>query len=265
MIPYTIIPSFHIGSLHINMYGIMFSLGMLLATMLAVNEAKRRKIEADNIYDLVIYLIFGTIVGARLFYVSFYWPSDMPFGFFDIFKIWEGGMAFFGGFMGALLAGFIYLKKHKMDFWTYSDIFTVPLIVGHIVGRVGDFLTGGHPGQITNLPWGVYMDGALRHPVVLYEILGLTIILLIILSLKRIRLEQGGLFLCYILLYSLQRIFLDRYRLVQTDPRTLSLTPSQIVAIILFIAALYILIVKYKNHKYNNHAGKISTHKNEVN
>lgn len=234
---------FEFGPLHINMYGIMFALGILAATFLAAQEAKRRDIDKDIIYELVIYLIIGLIIGARLFYVMFYWPKNMPLAFFDIFKVWEGGLAFFGGFIGAITAGYLFLKKNKLNFWEYADIFAVPLVVGHILGRFGDYFMGGHPGKITNLPWAIYLDNALRHPIVLYEIIGLSFIVVILLSLKKARFFNGFIFLSYVLLYSVQRMILDYFRIESTDPRYLGLTPSQYTVIILFIIVVYLMLV----------------------
>ncbi|MFA5796429.1 MAG: prolipoprotein diacylglyceryl transferase [Candidatus Woesearchaeota archaeon] len=249
MIPYKIFPPFELGPLHINMYGIMFALGILVASLLAIREAKKRGIKKEVIEDLVLYLLIGIIVGARLFDVFFYWPADMPLTFWDIFAVWNGGMAFFGGFIGALIAGFIYTRKHKLNFWKFADIFTLPLIVGHILGRLGDYFTGGHPGKVTNLPWAIYLDGALRHPVVVYEIIGLIIIGIIIYNLRKLHKFDGFLFLVYVQLYSVQRIILDFFRIESTDPRYLGLTPTQYVGIVLFIIAGYFIVIKYKKRE----------------
>ncbi len=246
MIPYNIIPMFHIGFLHINMYGIMFALGALVATLLAAHIAKKRGINKEVIYDLALYMLVGGIIGARLVYVIFYWPADVPLGFFDIFKIWQGGIAFFGGLIGGILALYIYTRKHKLNFWVYADIFTVPLIAGHILGRFGDYFTGGHPGKVTNLPWAIYMDNALRHPVVLYEILGLLAILAIVSALMKKGLFDGFVFASYTMLYSAQRIVLDYFRIESTDPRFLGLTPSQFISIALLIAAICFIAIKLK-------------------
>jgi len=246
MIPYTVVPMFTLGPLTFNMYGVMFALGFLVATWLAVKDAQKRGIKKDVIENLVFYILIGTIIGARLFYVLFYWPAGMPLTFWDVFKVWEGGLAFFGGFIGALIAGYLYVKKYKLAFWTFADILTLPLIAGHILGRVGDYLTGGHPGNVTDLPWAIYLDGALRHPVVLYEILGLLIIGAILYQVKKRNLFNGAhdgfLFLLYVQLYAVQRIILDFFRIPATDPRVLGLTPTQYIVIILFIIALYLML-----------------------
>ena len=245
MIPYKILPMFKLGPLHINIYGIMFALGFLAATFLAAHEAKKRKINKEIIYDLVFYLLIGAIVGARLFYVIFYWPKNSTLTFLDIFKIWEGGLAFFGGFIGALATGYVYLKKNKLNFWIYADIFTVPLVIGHIFGRLGDYFMGGHPGKVTNLPWAIYLENALRHPVVLYELIGLCIIVVVLSNLKKFKFFDGFLFLSYVMLYSIQRMILDFFRIELTDPTYFGLTPSQYIVIVLFVIAAFFMLTKF--------------------
>ena len=243
MIPYKVVPMFELGPLHINMYGIMFALGFLIAAWLAVKEAKKKGVDEEAVESIVLYILIGSIIGARVFYVVFYWPAGIPFSGWDLFKVWEGGLAFFGGFIGALIAGFIYVRKHGLDFWKFADLLSFPLVVGHILGRLGDYLTGAHPGKVTQVPWAIYLDGALRHPVVLYEILGLVIIGTIIYHLRRLKKFDGFIFLAYVQLYAVQRMILDFFRIDSTDPRFFGLTPSQYFVILLFVLALCSVLV----------------------
>lgn len=246
MIPYKVFPMFKLGPLRFNLYGLMFALGIGVASYLAGKAAEKHGIKRDIINDLTFIIIISAIIGARLFYVVFYWPTGTPLSFWDIFKIWEGGIAFFGGFLGALLGTILFIRKKGLDFWTYADLYTLPLIIGHILGRIGDYLTGGHPGRITSMPWSIYLNNALRHPVVLYEISGLVIIGFVILNLQRFKKFEGFLFLVYVQLYAIQRMILDFFRIESTDPRTLGLTPSQFFVIIMFLVSLIILFQKYR-------------------
>jgi len=242
MIPYKVFPMIKLGPLSFNMYGVMFALGFVAANWLAVREAAKKGIKREIVESLIFYILIGSIIGARLFYVLFYWPAGAPFTFWDIFTVWKGGLAFFGGFIGALVTGYWYTRKHKLEFWKLADLFTLPLIAGHILGRVGDYLTGGHPGLVTDLPWAIYLDGALRHPVVLYEIIGLVIIGTIIYQFKKLTRFEGFIFLLYVQLYAVQRIILDFFRITSTDPRFLGLTPTQHLVIVLFIVSLYLMV-----------------------
>ena len=106
-------------------------------------------------------------------------------------------------------------------------------------------------GKITSLPWAIYMDNALRHPVVLYEIIGLIIIAAILLNLKKLKSFDGFLFSSYVMLYSVQRMILDFFRIESTDPRYLGLTPTQYVVIALFIITAYFITIKFNKIKSN--------------
>jgi len=247
MIPYKVFPMIKLGPLSFNMYGVMFALGFIVANWLAVKEARKKNISKEIVESLIFYILIGSIIGARLFYVLFYWPEATPFTFWDLFTIWKGGLAFFGGFIGALITGYLYTRIRKLEFWKLADVFTLPLIAGHILGRVGDYLTGGHPGLVTDLPWAIYLDGALRHPVVLYEIIGLIIIGAIIYQLKKLNKFDGFFFLMYVQLYAVQRIILDFFRIESTDPRFLGLTPTQHLVILLFIISLYLMVKMSKS------------------
>jgi len=251
--PYQTFEAFHLGILSINFYGIFFALGILVAILLAKKEAKFRGKDPQIIEDLSIYLILGIIIGARAFYLLFFWPENSQFTFFDIFAVWNGGMAFFGGLLGAILAGYLFCRKHKLDFYKFLDIFTIPIIVGHIFGRIGAYLIGNQPGKIADLPWSIYFEGALRHPVELYDMIGLIVILAIIMLIKyRFKLKKGILFAIYIILYGFERFFLiDPFRTVSTDPLYYGFTASQYLIVFLVILALVYIYKKYNsNSKY---------------
>ncbi|MFQ5901003.1 MAG: prolipoprotein diacylglyceryl transferase [Thermodesulfobacteriota bacterium] len=236
--PYRVFGPFHIGPFMVNFYGIMFAVGVYISYYLAVREARVKNLDRKVVENLFFYLLMGGIIGARIGYIVLYWPEDLTFDLLEAFKIWKGGLAFYGGFIGALITGLFFLRRYRMDFWRYADAFTIPLVVGHLSGRMGDYLIGGHPGKLTNLPWAILLNGELRHPVVLYEMTGLVMILFIILILRKRGCPPGFLFTSYVALYSVQRIFLDIFRIELTDPRYLGLTPSQFIAIGLLLSSI---------------------------
>ena len=250
MISYQVFDAFYLGPLSINFYGIFFALGIIVAIILAKREAKKRNISFDIIEELSIYLIFGIIIGARSFYLLFFWPENVQISFLDIFAVWNGGMAFFGGFIGAVFTGYIFCKKHNLDYFKFLDLFTIPIIVGHIFGRIGGYLIGNHPGKIVSSDYifAIFLEGAYRHPVELYDLIGLIIILGIILLIKnKYKLKKGILFAIYVLLYGFQRLFvIDNFRTITTDPRYFGFTASQYIIIILIIFSFMYI---YKNYK----------------
>jgi prolipoprotein diacylglyceryl transferase len=229
-----------------NLYGVMFASGVFVAALLAEREAKRQGFSAEMVQQLVLWMMLGIVVGARLFYVLFYWPEDLPRTLIGTIAVWKGGLAFLGGFLGAVSAGYLFTRAKKLPFWRLADIFTIPLVIGHIIGRIGDYLTGAHPGAITDLPWGIPLHGAIRHPVVLYEILGLVIIVAALLVLRKRLRGDGMLFTAYVTLYALQRLILDVFRIPATDPRYLGMTPTQMGLVV--IAAL-LIIYQYRGRR----------------
>lgn len=239
MIPYEIFPMIQIGSVHISMYGIMFAIGVFVAYYVATHLAKKRGIDKKIITDLVFYLVVSGLVGARLLYVILNLPDFLQ-NPLDILKIWGGGLAFFGGLVAATIAGYIYARKNNLDFFLFADLVVIPLVIGHIFGRIGDYLTGGHPGTIADLPWSIFLDNALRHPVVLYEIVGLLLILGIVLFIRN-HARKGELFLIYLMLYSVQRFVLDFFR---EEVSFYGLKSAQLVTLVLFIVAVATLIIR---------------------
>jgi phosphatidylglycerol:prolipoprotein diacylglycerol transferase len=245
MMPYKVFEPFHMGPFMINFYGIMFAVGTFIAFQLAVREARMRQVDSQIMERLFFCLILSGIIGARAGYILLYWPQGQPMDFFDIFKIWEGGLSFYGGFIGAAITGVIFLKLYKMNFWDYADAVTIPLVVGHFFGRIGGYLTGGHPGTETDLPWAIMLNGELRHPVVLYEMIGLVILYLLKSRLKL----RGILFTTYISLYAVQRLILDIFRIELTDPRYFGLTPSQFIAIGLLSLSVLLMLLRFYQGK----------------
>ncbi len=249
VIPYKVFPMFQIGPLRFNLYGVMFAVGILTAGILAVRGGAKRGIKKEIIQDLTFKILLGALVGARAFYLLFYWPDQVPLTFWTVFKIWEGGLAFIGGFAGGLATGYLSARRHGLKFRTVADIYSFPLIVGHILGRIGDYLTGGHPGKVTGVAWSIFLNGAPRHPVVLYEILGLLIIGGVIRGLKRAKGFDGFFFLVYVQLYAIQRIILDFFRPEFTDPRFLGLTPTQYAVMVTFLTAPTLMILEVRRRK----------------
>ncbi len=241
MIPYKIIPMIHLGPFHISMYGIMFAIGVIVAYYIARIFAKKRGIDENILSELLVYIVVSGVVGARLLYIALH-PSDFLTNPISILKIWEGGLAYFGGLIAALVTGYFYAKKKKVDFFLFADLIAIPLVIGHIFGRIGDYLTGGHPGTITNLPWSIFLDNATRHPVVLYEIVGLLLILGILFFIQN-RVRKGELFLVYLMLYSIQRFMLDFFR---DETSFYGLKSAQFITFVLFIIAGILLIVRRK-------------------
>lgn len=241
-IPYIYHPEIDLGFIKIYSFGLLVSLAFLVAIWFIVREAKKQALDLNRIYSLIFYIMLGGVIGSRIAHVLGNWDSYMSDPL-TIFMLWYGGLAFYGGFIGALLFAFIFIKKKKMKFWQYADLIAPALALGHAIGRVGCLVgDGGHVGKITTLPFGVMVNGELRHLTALYSFVNLITLFVILLLLKKRKPFVGFLFLFYVAYYALTRFFIDFLR---TDPTYFGLTATQWVAIPLFFIAFGVIIKKW--------------------
>ncbi|HQR52814.1 MAG TPA: prolipoprotein diacylglyceryl transferase [Burkholderiales bacterium] len=165
----------HIGPLAIRWYGLMYLLGFALAIALGRYRIRARPgapITAHELDDMVVYALFGVILGGRLGYVLFYKFSDYLAHPLSIFAIWEGGMSFHGGLLGVLIALTIFCRRTGKSWLTVMD-FVAPLCpLGLGAGRIGNFINAELPGRPSDVPWAMVfpnVDAIARHPSQLYE------------------------------------------------------------------------------------------------
>lgn len=238
----------HIGPFEIRYYGIIFVLGFIIAYFLIYHLAKERKLKLnkDDAADLLFYLIVGVIIGSRLFLVLFYDLKYYLANPLEIFAIWHGGLSFHGGLVGAIIAGFFFTKKKKINFYDLADIIVIPLALGLCLGRIANFLNSELYGRITNLPWGVnfnyeVVDGkhVFRHPSQLYESFKNLFIFFVLWFLRNKKLPRGFLFWLFVTLYGLLRSLIEFVR----EPSVMigPLTMGQLLSIPMFIIGLIML------------------------
>ena len=177
-IPYpNIDPVFlRIGPVQLRWYGLMYMLSFIIGFFVIRRLAKYRKLNltTDDLYDLLFYLILGVMVGGRLGYVLFYDLGSYLRDPLAVFKIWQGGMSFHGGFLGMLLAAWYITRKKRWNFFEIADLVSTAAPIGLGLGRLGNFINGELFGRPTNVPWAmVFPEGGSmpRHPSQLYEAL----------------------------------------------------------------------------------------------
>ena len=138
-----------LGFTTVRWYGVIIAFGFLLAVLFGGRIAYKWKINLDKMIDVLLYGTIGGILGARLYYVAFKWDYYSQ-NLSEIFKIWHGGLAIYGGIIGGLLAAFIVCKVEKLNFYNLLDMASMSLLIGQGIGRWGNYANQEAFGSITN-------------------------------------------------------------------------------------------------------------------
>lgn len=240
----------------IHSYGLMVALGFLFGSWFVQWQAKKQGEDPAKALDLVFYILVSSILGSRiLFVITAEWDKFLQ-NPLHLFKIWEGGLVFYGGLIAAVLTSVWYVRKHHLPFWKFFDFFTPAVALGHAIGRQGCFLVGccfGKP--LFAKTWysvtfsenigSLAPTGIPLYPTQLMESFGEFLIFLgLAWALKRKKFG-GQIFCLYLISYAVLRFFLeflrgDFDRGFLFDGR---LSTSQFIAAILFAfgIGLYLL------------------------
>lgn len=213
-----------IGPIVIRWYGLLIACAVLIGTLLAQREARRRGEDPEQLVNVAVVAIVASLVGARLYYVLFNWDYYGTYPW-KIVAIWEGGLAIHGGLFAGILVGGIWAWRRNLPTFIYLDIVAPSLVLGQAIGRWGNFFNQEAFGTPTDLPWKLYIGPGHRpphlaeyeyfHPTFLYEsIWNLAVFgLLFLLLRKRLEPYPGTLFLSYLGLYSFGRFFIEGLRI----------------------------------------------------
>lgn len=243
-----------LGPLSIKWYGVLIGVGVLLGLWLAIREGKRRGVHEDTFMDIVLIAIPSAILGARIYYVLFnldYYSKHL----IEIPQIWSGGLAIHGGLIGAFIASYFIAKKKGVSFWKLADIAAPSILVGQMLGRWGNFMNQeAHGGEVSrsfleglHLPeWIInqmYINGSYYHPTFLYESMWSLLGIIVLLSLRKLNLRRGEIFLTYLIWYSVGRYFIEGLR---TDSLMLTETirMAQFISILIILVAIIILVYR---------------------
>ena len=166
--------------LALRWYALAYIVGILIGWFIVVRAVSTPALWADNrppltreqVEDLVFWIILGIILGGRLGFVLFYQPGYFFSDPTRILQVWQGGMAFHGGFLGVVIAVTLFARRHKAPLLSVADLLAVATPMGILLGRLANFINGELWGRVTDAPWGVIFPGAgalPRHPSQLYE------------------------------------------------------------------------------------------------
>lgn len=266
--------AFKIFGLPVYWYGIIISLGFIVAVVLAMRDSKNFGIEPDNVIDLVLFAAPLSIIGARLYYVIFNW-SEFQGDILAIINIRTGGLAIYGGIITAVLVTYFFSKAKKIDVLKLLDMGSPYLILAQAIGRWGNFINQEAFGVNTNLPWGmtsetikaqlsIMRDSGMNinpelpvHPTFLYESLWNLGVFLFLMWFRKHKKLRGEVFLGYVILYGAGRTWIEGLR---TD--SLMLGPfriSQVLSVIFTVVCTIVFLVRRrKNSQSQEEMGQIS-------
>lgn len=230
--------AFTIFGIDIRWYGILIAIGMMTAVLISCKRAPSHGITDDDVLDIAIWMLPLGVVGARLYYVLFNLDDYRTLD--SVLNIRGGGLAIHGGLIFGMLTVILVCRHKKIDPLNVLDLFIPTVALAQSIGRWGNFFNGEAHGGPTDLPWGILVDGQMVHPTFLYESIWC---LLLFFALSRFdknrRTAHGQTFALYMILYSLERFFVEALR---TD--SLMIGPfkqAQVISVCAMIlgAALY--------------------------
>ncbi len=211
------------GFIQIHWYGLLMLLSILAAFYVLLKKAKIFSLTVEQIWDLLFWLVIGGIVGARIYEVLLVEPSFYFSNPSQILKIWQGGLAIHGAWLGGLLVLWFYSRRWQKSLWILTDAICLVLPLGQAIGRWGNYFNQELYGLPTSLPWGIpislanrlptYLSASHFHPTFLYESIGSLLIFFVLLWLLKKKRFYGQITLFYLGLYSLLRLVLEFIRL----------------------------------------------------
>ena len=257
-----------LGFFQIRWYSIAYILGIILGWLYAnkiIKSTEEKKynfvqISTQQFDSLIVYLVIGIIIGGRLGYVIFYNLEYYSQNFFEIIKLWQGGMSFHGGLLGVVISIIIFSKKNKISFFKIADIVSCVAPIGIFFGRIANFINGELYGKISSLPWSVIFPSAgnsPRHPSQIYEALLEGIVLYLIINYfalkKDLIYKPGFISSLFLIIYSILRIFSEIFREPDAHLGLLFnyFSMGTLLSLLTIIFGLFIILFVKKNEQNN--------------
>jgi len=232
------------GPFTLYSFGVLTALGFFVSIFLAWRRAPREGVPPDKFLDLAFWAVIGGIAGARALYVLVNWAyfARRPW---EAFKLWDGGLVFYGGFIVAVLSGWLYVRAHRLSLQRVLDLAAPYIPLGHAFGRIGCTLNGCCYGR-PSMAWGVLFpstgDGIPRLPTQAFEAGFNLLLFALLLFLRRGRHGDGRLFWLYVAGYALWRFVIEFVRGDEIRGTVLFpwLHTSQLIAAVFFLLAVIV-------------------------
>ncbi len=247
---------FRIGSFAIRWYGLLFALGFYFSYLIVGQFFKYEKLDLRLVDSLTVYMVAGTVLGARLGHVFFYEPEVYLRDPIKILYVWEGGLASHGGAIGVLLAVYLFSRKHKLSYiWVLDRVVIVTAMTGMFI-RTGNLMNSEIYGKPTQLPWAfefIRVDNLPRHPTQIYEAIAYLLIFLLLLTyyLKaKGKPISGVLFSAFLILLFTVRFCIEFIKDTQVDfEKSMTLNMGQWLSlpfILTGMGLMYYYLLQYK-------------------
>jgi len=251
-----------LGPINIYWYGFFIVLGALVAILTAIKISSYYSIKKEVIIDLAFWLILSGLIGARLYHVFLEFPYYLRFPW-DIFKVWQGGLAIHGAIVFGLVIVWMYAVRHKLGFWLLASLIAPGLAIAQVIGRWGNYFNQELFGRPTNLAWGIPISILKRpdefiafeyfQPTFFYESLGnffifLLLVLFHILIIKKRRFENSSYFFLvafYLIAYSILRFGMELIRIDET-PEIFGLRFPQIASLAVILLTFGLLAYRIR-------------------
>jgi phosphatidylglycerol:prolipoprotein diacylglycerol transferase len=246
----------NLGPIPIHTYGFLIAIGFLSAVFTIRKLSEKAGLDVERILDLTFWILLVGFIGARVLFIftrlDYFMSNPL-----DMFKVWEGGLVFFGGPIFCTPFFVWYTRKHKMPMWKVADAMIPGLVIAHMFGRFGCLSAGCCYGKPTGHEWGIrlYSDlvekqlqGVPLHPTQLYEATGLLCIFLGLLYTFKHKRFDGQVFLTYFMTYTIVRSIVEIFRgdIVRGFVIDDWLSTSQFLSILIFIGASIALWYRLK-------------------
>ncbi len=254
--------AFKIGSFSVYWYGLIIALGMVLCAVLAIRHAKKNDFPSELVYDILLVALPSAIVGARLYYVLCEWDyysKDLS----RIFDTRSGGLAVYGGIIGAFLGTYVMTRIRKIPFATCADYCIPYIALGQAIGRWGNFFNQEAFGTTTKLPWGMTspkvvsylnkhcpdLDSSVPvHPTFLYESIIDLCLFFILLKVRKHSKHPFETTAVYMIVYGTFRFFIEGIRTDSLYIGNTSIRTSQLLSALLVVAGLVCILVAHLNN-----------------